>query len=106
MAYDCQASVAFGRLISDAGESDPRADEEDQMKRGTMLTTAAVACALALSGTLWATHTLAKTKGGCSDTQVCCRYSKDGMTALDCMDAKACKDAGGTEVANKSMCAE
>ena len=75
------------------------------MKRGTMLGTMAVAGALAL-GMLWATHTQAKTKGGCSETQVCCRYAKDGMTALDCMDAKACKDAGGSEVANKAMCAE
>lgn len=76
------------------------------MTRGTMLTTMTVAGALALGGTLWATHTLAKTKGGCSDAQVCCRYAKDGMTALDCMDAKACKEAGGSEVANKGLCAE
>ena len=75
------------------------------MKRGPMLTMTAVAFAAVLGGTLWATHTLAKTKGGCTDTQVCCRYSKDGMTELDCMDAKACKDAGGAEVANKAMCA-
>jgi hypothetical protein len=75
------------------------------MKRGPMLTTTAVAFAAVLGGTLWATHTLAKTKGGCTDAQVCCRYSKDGMTELDCMDAKACKDAGGAEVANKALCA-
>ena len=50
-------------------------------------------------------RTLAKTKGGCTDAQVCCRYSKDGLTELDCMDAKACKDAGGAEVPNKAMCA-
>ena len=75
------------------------------MKRGTMVTTMAIAGAVALGGTLWATHTQAKTKGGCKDTQVCCRYSKDGMTELDCMDAKACKDAGGSEVPNKTLCA-
>ena len=75
------------------------------MKRGPMLTMTAVAFAAVLGGTLWATHTLAKTKGGCTDTQVCCRYSKDGMTELDCMDAKACKDAGGSEVATKALCA-
>jgi hypothetical protein len=76
------------------------------MKRGTMLTTVAIGCAVALGGILGATHTLAKTKGGCSDTQVCCRYAKDGLTALDCMDAKACTDAGGKEVPNKALCAE
>ena len=75
------------------------------MKRGTILTTATVAFGLALGGALWATHTLAKTKGGCTDTQVCCRYVKDGATELDCMDAKACKDLGGKEVPNKAMCA-
>lgn len=76
------------------------------MKRGTMLTTAAVTFGLALGGALWATHSQAKTKGGCTDAQVCCRYLKDGTTALDCMDAKACADAGGKEVPNKAMCAE
>lgn len=76
------------------------------MTRGTMLTTAAVTVALGLGGALWATHTQAKTKGGCSETQVCCRYLKDGATALDCMTADACKDAGGKEVPNKAMCAE
>jgi hypothetical protein len=76
------------------------------MKRGTLLTTLAVAGAVALSGMLWTSDTLAKTKGGCTDAQVCCRYAKDGMTALDCMDAKACKDAGGSEVANKALCKE
>ncbi len=75
------------------------------MKRGTMLGTMAVAGALTV-GMLWATHTQAKTKGGCKESQVCCRYAKDGMTALDCMDAKACKDAGGSEIANKTLCAE
>jgi len=72
----------------------------------TILTTAAVALTMALGGALWATHTQAKTKGGCTDAQVCCRYLKDGSTALDCMDAKACKDADGKEVPNKAMCAE
>jgi hypothetical protein len=76
------------------------------MKRGTVLSTMAIALGLALGGSLWATHTLAKTKGGCTDAQVCCRYAKEGMTALDCMDAKACQDAGGKEVPNKAMCAE
>ena len=76
------------------------------MKRGTMLTTMAVAGALAFGGMLWGTHTLAKTKGGCTEAQVCCRYAKDGMTALDCMDAKKCKDLGGAEIANKTLCAE
>ena len=75
------------------------------MKRGTILTTATVAFGLALGGALCATLTLAKTKGGCTDTQVCCRYVKDGATELDCMDAKACKDLGGKEVPNKAMCA-
>lgn len=75
------------------------------MKRGTVFTTTAMALGLALGGTLWATHTLAKTKGGCSDAQVCCRYVKDGTTELDCMDAKACQDAGGKEIPNKAMCA-
>jgi hypothetical protein len=65
-----------------------------------------VALATALGGALWATHTDAKTKGGCTGTQVCCRYMKDGTTALDCMEAKACADAGGKEVPNKAMCAE
>lgn len=76
------------------------------MKRGAMLTTMALAGAVTLGGVLWGTHTQAKTKGGCSDAQVCCRYAKDGMTALDCMDAKACTDAGGKEVPNKALCAE
>ena len=75
------------------------------MKRGTILTTATVAFGLVVGGALWATHTLAKTKGGCTDAQVCCRYVKDGATELDCMDAKACKDLGGKEVPNKAMCA-
>jgi hypothetical protein len=75
------------------------------MTRGSILTIAAVAAGFALGGTLWATHTLAKTKGGCTDAQVCCRYLKDGSTELDCMDAKACKDLNGKEVPNKAMCA-
>jgi hypothetical protein len=76
------------------------------MKRGAMLTTMAVAGALAFGGMLWGSDTQAKTKGGCSEAQICCRYAKDGLTALDCMEAKACKDAGGTEIANKALCAE
>ncbi|MFN8642913.1 MAG: hypothetical protein U0802_15140 [Candidatus Binatia bacterium] len=76
------------------------------MKRGTLFTTAAVTFGLALSGALWATHTQAKTKGGCTDAQVCCRYVKDASTELDCMTADACKDAGGKEVPNKALCAE
>jgi hypothetical protein len=83
-----------------------RAEEGNPMTRGTTLTTVAIAGVLGWSGMLWQTQTLAKTKGGCTDAQICCRYAKDGMTALDCMDAKACKDAGGTEVANKALCAE
>lgn len=75
------------------------------MKRGTMLTTATIVFGFALGGALWATHSLAKTKGGCTEAQVCCRYLKDGATELDCMDAAACKDAGGKEVPNKAMCA-
>lgn len=75
------------------------------MKLRTTLTTAAVALGLALGGALWATHTLAKTKGGCSEAQVCCRYVKDGATELDCMDAKACKDLAGKEIPNKGACA-
>jgi hypothetical protein len=76
------------------------------MSRRTTLTTSAVALAMALGGTLWATHSQAKTKGGCTDAQVCCRYLKDAATELDCMDAKACKDLNGKEVPNKAMCAE
>jgi hypothetical protein len=71
-----------------------------------MLTTMAVALGLAMGGALWATHTLAKTKGGCTDAQVCCRYVKDGTTALDCMDKKACDGLDGKEVPNKALCAE
>lgn len=59
-----------------------------------------------LGGGLWSTHTLAKTKGGCSDKQVCCRYVKDGTTELDCMEAKACADANGHEIPDKTKCAE
>ncbi|MEO8602528.1 MAG: hypothetical protein ABI629_08135 [bacterium] len=75
------------------------------MKRRMILTTSAIALGLTLGGALWSTHTLAKTKGGCTDAQVCCRYLKDAATELDCMDAKACKDVGGKEVPNKAMCA-
>ena len=75
------------------------------MGRSTALTTAAVVLALALGGSLWATHSQAKTKGGCSDAQVCCRYVKEGATEFDCMDKKACADLGGREVPNKAMCA-
>jgi len=76
------------------------------MGRRTILTTSAVALGLAFGGSLWATHTLAKTKGGCTDAQVCCRYVKDGSTALDCMDKKACDGLDGKEVPNKALCAE
>ena len=76
------------------------------MTRGTLLATLALAGGLVLGGTLWSSHTLAKTKGGCTGDQICCRYAKDGLTALDCMDAKECKDVGGAEVANKALCAE
>ncbi len=69
------------------------------------LTTCALALALALGG-FWATHSLAKTKGGCTGTQICCRYVKDAGTELDCMEAKACADLEGKEVPNKAMCAE
>jgi len=75
------------------------------MTRGKGLTVATVVLGMTVGGVLWATHTLAKTKGGCSDAQVCCRYLKDGSTELDCMDPQACKDAGGKEVPNKAMCA-
>ncbi|MDX2168983.1 MAG: hypothetical protein SF182_18085 [Deltaproteobacteria bacterium] len=74
--------------------------------RRTMLPTATLVLGLLVAGAFWATHSQAKTKGGCTDAQVCCRYLKDGSTALDCMDAKACKDADGKEVPNKAMCAE
>lgn len=74
------------------------------MRRFAILATLAVG--LAFGGVLMATHSDAKTKGGCTGTQVCCRYMKDGTTALDCMEAKACTDAGGKEVPNKAMCAE
>ena len=75
------------------------------MKLRTALTMAAVALGLALGNALWATHSLAKTKGGCTDAQVCCRYVKDAATELDCMDAKACKDLDGKEIENKAVCA-
>ena len=74
------------------------------MKLRMALTTAAVALGLALGSAFWATHTQAKTKGGCTDAQICCRYVKDGATELDCMDAKACKDLEGKEIANKAVC--
>jgi len=70
-----------------------------------ILSTAAAALMLVLGGALWSTHTLAKTKGGCTDAQVCCRYVNDGATELDCMDAKACADKGGKEIPDKSKCA-
>jgi len=75
------------------------------MHRRTILTTAAAALLLLLGGALWTTHTLAKTKGGCTDAQICCRYLKDGSTELDCMEPKACADLGGKEVPNKAVCA-
>jgi hypothetical protein len=74
------------------------------MRQSRILTTAALA--MALGGALWATHMDAKTKGGCTGTQICCRYMKEGATALDCMEPKACAAAGGKEVPNKAMCAE
>ena len=67
--------------------------------------TAATAGLMVAGGALWTTHTLAKTKGGCTDAQVCCRYIKDGGTELDCMDAKACKDQEGKEIPDKTKCA-
>jgi len=76
------------------------------MKLRMALTMAAVALGLTLGNALWATHSLAKTKGGCTDAQICCRYVKDGGTELDCMDAKACKDLDGKEIENKKVCAE
>jgi len=75
------------------------------MHRRTILKTSAAALVLVLGGILWTTHTFAKTKGGCSDAQVCCRYVKDAATELDCMDAKACAAQGGKEIPDKSKCA-
>jgi hypothetical protein len=75
------------------------------MYRRTRLATSAAALPFVLAGVLWGTHTLAKTKGGCTDAQVCCRYVKDGATELDCMDAKSCADQGGKEIPDKSKCA-
>ena len=75
------------------------------MHRLTVLGVAGATLGLALTGALWNAQTLAKTKGGCSDTQVCCRYVKDGTTELDCMDAKACKDKDGKEIPDKTKCA-
>ena len=75
------------------------------MHRRTILTTSAAALLLALGGVLWTTHTLAKTKGGCSESQICCRYVKDGSTELDCLEAKACADLGGKEIPDKTKCA-
>jgi hypothetical protein len=76
------------------------------MNRRTVGVVSAAIVGLAFVSAFWATHTLAKTKGGCSDKQVCCRYVKDGMTELDCMDPKACADNGGKEIPDKSKCAE
>lgn len=75
------------------------------MHRRAILGASAAVLGLVLGGALWSTHTLAKTKGGCTDAQVCCRYIKDGATELDCMDAKACADKGGKEIPDKSKCA-
>ncbi len=76
------------------------------MQRLTVLGIAAAALAVMLGGTFWNTSTFAKTKGGCSDSQVCCRYLKDGTTEMDCMDAKSCTDKGGKEIPDKTKCAE
>lgn len=75
------------------------------MRSRTMLTVAAAALLFVLGGVLSTTHTQAKTKGGCTDAQVCCRYVKDGGTELDCLDAKACADNGGKVIPDKSKCA-
>ncbi|MGH7789202.1 MAG: hypothetical protein ACRERC_20195 [Candidatus Binatia bacterium] len=75
------------------------------MNRRTMLATSAAAFLFASGGMLWATHTLAKTKGGCTDAQICCRYVKDGGTELDCMDAKDCAGNAGKVIPDKSKCA-
>jgi len=75
------------------------------MNSRTILTTSAAALMFVLGGVLWTTHTLAKTKGGCSEAQVCCRYVKDAGTELDCMDAKECTDHGGKVIPDKSKCA-
>jgi hypothetical protein len=76
------------------------------MQRRTIVSASAVALVLMLAGVFWSTHTLAKTKGGCTDAQVCCRYVKDGSTELDCMDAKACAGLGGKEIPDKTKCAQ
>lgn len=76
------------------------------MRRLAVICTSAALFGLAFTGALWKSQTLAKTKGGCKDTQVCCRYLKDGTTELDCMDAKACKDNDGKEIPDKTKCAE
>jgi hypothetical protein len=60
---------------------------------------------LVVAGGLWSTQTVAKTKGGCTESQVCCRYVKEGATELDCMDKKACADQNGKEIPDKSKCA-
>ena len=74
------------------------------MHRRTILVTSAAAL-IVVGGVLWSAHSLAKTKGGCNDAQVCCRYIKDGATELDCMDAKSCADHGGKVIPDKSKCA-
>lgn len=76
------------------------------MRRFTQLATASALLGLGLAAVLWEGAVIAKTKGGCTDAQVCCRYVKDGMTELDCLDAKACADQGGKEIPDKSKCAE
>jgi hypothetical protein len=76
------------------------------MHRRIVLATAAAVLGLLIGGGLWTSHSWAKTKGGCSDAQVCCRYVKDGSTELDCMDAKKCADQGGKEIPDKTKCAE
>lgn len=75
------------------------------MRRLSVICSSALLAGIALTGMLWNTQSLAKTKGGCTGDQVCCRYLKDGTTELDCMSAKDCKDNEGKEIPNKALCA-
>jgi len=75
-------------------------------RRFAVICTSAALFGLAFTGALWKSQTFAKTKGGCKDTQVCCRYHEEGTTEMDCMDAKACADKGGKEIPDKTKCAE
>src|SRR4051794_14294837 len=61
--------------------------KESVMRRLAVICTSVALFGLAFTGAVWNSQTFAKTKGGCKDTQICCRYLEDGTTELNCMDA-------------------